>query len=331
MIENLCKKNNIDFKSIYEIVIAGNTVMNHFLLGIPVKSLSVAPYNAVFNELEPFYAKDIGLNINPHGKVFISPNIKSFVGGDISAGLIAADLRNVKGNILFIDLGTNGEIVLKMDDKFIATSTAAGPAFEGINISSGMMAIPGAIYKAEYKDKKLILYTLKNKKPLGICGTGLIDLISIFVENGDISIGGKIANPSQKIEVQNGIYITQKDVREVQLAIAAIKAGIKSLLKFYKLSLNNIDKIMIAGAFGNYLNIGNAQNIGLLPYFPKEKITFLGNSSLGGARALLLNSDLKNEIFDLVENIEHFSLGADSNFQEYFVDALSFDGKSFFD
>ena len=163
MINNLTAKCKINTEDIYEAVIAGNTGMNHFFLGIPVESLAVAPFNAVFNELPALRACDTGLQINQNGKVYIAPNIRSFVGGDICAGIIASDLINKKENLLFIDLGTNGEIVLKFNDKIIVTSTAAGPAFEGLSISNGMMAVPGAVYKAEYKDK-LIFHTTKGNR-----------------------------------------------------------------------------------------------------------------------------------------------------------------------
>jgi uncharacterized 2Fe-2S/4Fe-4S cluster protein (DUF4445 family) len=151
MIKTILDRNQVSQDYIYEIVFAGNTAMNHLLLGIPVDTLAVSPFHAVFHRLSEFIASELGLRLNPNAKVYVVPNIKSFVGGDISAGLQATDLANRKGNHLFVDLGTNGEIVLKTEKKFVATSTAAGPAFEGMNIGSGMLALPGAIYKAEKK------------------------------------------------------------------------------------------------------------------------------------------------------------------------------------
>jgi uncharacterized 2Fe-2S/4Fe-4S cluster protein (DUF4445 family) len=245
------------------------------------------------------------------------------VGGDISAGLVAADLENKKGNFLFIDLGTNGEIVLKKGKKIVATSTAAGPAFEGMNISCGKLALPGAIFKAEYTDK-LKTFTIENKPASGICGTGLIDLIAVFLEKGEISSKGTIQNKTKRIAVTSSIYITQKDVREMQLAVAAIKTGIKMILQENQVTLEEIDGIFIAGAFGNYLNIKNSKKIGLLPKIDEEKIIFIGNSSLAGARALLLSSQARKKIESLVKKIQFISLATEPSFQKYFINALEF-------
>lgn len=324
MIARLLKKNKIDFSSVYEVVAAGNTSMNHFLLGMSVKTLATAPYNAVFACLPELSARASGLKINKLGKLYISPNIKSFVGGDISAGLVAADLEKKKGNFLFIDLGTNGEIVLKKGKEFVATSTAAGPAFEGMNISCGMLALPGAIYKAEYKDNKMKTFTIENKRASGICGTGLIDIISISLEKGEISPQGTIQNKRKRIDVNANIFLTQKDVREMQLAIAAIKTGIKMILQETNVKMEEIDGIYIAGAFGNYLNIKNSMRIGLLPQINEEKIIFIGNASLAGARALLFSSQAREKIESLVKRVQFISLATKPSFQEHFINALEF-------
>jgi uncharacterized 2Fe-2S/4Fe-4S cluster protein (DUF4445 family) len=269
-------------------------------------------------------ANDLWLKINPNAKAYVVPNIKSFVGGDISAGLQATDLANRKGNHLFIDLGTNGEIVLKTEKKFVATSTAAGPAFEGMNIDSGMLALPGAIYKAE-KKSRLILHTIGKEKPQGICGTGLIDLIALYLEEGKITMTGKIKENGGKIAITEKIFISQKDVREVQLAVAAIKTGVRMICEKYRLKKEDIDKIFIAGAFGNYLNTKNAMRIGLLPQIDPEKIVFIGNSSLAGARALLLSKPARNKTESLINKVHYISLATDPRFQEYFIDSLNFE------
>lgn len=304
--------------------------MNHFLLGMPVKTLGVAPFHSVFTLLQELSSDDLGFKINPYGKAYIVPNIKSFVGGDISAGLIASDLPERKGNYLFIDLGTNGEIVLKTKEKFVATSTAAGPAFEGMNISCGMLAVKGAIHKAEFKNK-LVLHTIKNKPAIGICGSGLIDLTSIFLERGMITSKGKITNKTKKIQISDLIHLSQKDVRELQLAVAAIKSGIRMILLKNELKIAQLDGLFIAGAFGNYLNVKNTIKIGLLPQIDEAKIIFIGNASLAGAKALLLSSSARKKIESLVKEIQYFSLATDPLFQEYFVGALEFGNETFFE
>ena len=323
MIKQILDRNKINNSHVYEIVIAGNTSMNHLLLGLPVKTLAVAPFHSVFTRLPPLSADDLGFKINKDGKVYVSPNIKSFVGGDISAGLIASNLESRKGNYLFIDLGTNGEIVLKTKERFIATSTAAGPAFEGMNISCGMLALPGAIYKAEYK-KRLVLHTIKNKPAMGICGTGLIDLISIFLDKGMITAKGTIINKIKRIKITDNIYISQKDIREMQLAIAAIKSGVRMVLLKNELKKEKLEGIFIAGAFGNYLNIKNSMRIGFLPQINEDKIIFIGNASFAGAKALLLSQQARKEIESLVKRIQYFSLATNPLFQEYFIEALEF-------
>ena len=323
MITKLLTRNRIDSGHVYEIVAAGNTSMNHLLLGMPVKTLAMAPYNSVFTFLPELSSQDLGFRINKYGKVYIAPNIKSFVGGDVSSGLIASDLENKKGNYLFIDLGTNGEIVLKKGNKFIATSTAAGPAFEGTNISCGMLALPGAIYKAEQK-KRLRLFTIGNKPASGICGTGLIDLTAIFLDKGAISPKGTIKAKTKRIHITGNIFITQKDVRETQLAIAAIKTGIQMILEENQVKLEQLNGIFIAGAFGNYLNIKNSMKIGLLPQIGEKKVIFIGNSSLAGAKALLLSLQTRKKIESLVKKIQYVSLATKPSFQESFIDALQF-------
>ncbi len=323
MIIKILKKNGVDPEHVYEIAAAGNTVMNHLLLGIPVNTLAFSPYNPVFTKLPAFNAKELGLNINKNGKVYIAPNIQGFVGGDISSGLIASDFANIDGNYIYIDIGTNGEIVLKKGNQLTATSTAAGPAFEGMNISCGMNAVEGAIYKAE-SNEQLKTYTINNKKPMGICGTGLIDIISIFLDKGLISSRGKIETPSHKIQIEKNIFLIKKDIAQLQMAIAAIKAGITLMLKENGMTTEELDGIYIAGAFGNFLNIQNAIRIGLLPKMDEKKIKFIGNASLSGAQTLLLSMEARKNIEKMVKKIKYISLATKSEFQNIYINSLTF-------
>jgi len=323
MIKRVLDRNHVSPDHVYNIVFAGNTAMNHMLLGVPVNTLAVSPFHAVFHRLPEIAAGELGFRINPNAKAYVVPNIKSFVGGDISAGLQATDLTNREGNHLFIDLGTNGEIVLKTEKKFVATSTAAGPAFEGMNIGPGMLALPGAIFKAEKKNR-LILHTIGRIKPQGICGTGLIDLIAIYLDEGRIAPTGKINGEGGKIDITENIFISQKDVREIQLAVAAVKSGIRMICEKYRIKKEDLDKIFIAGAFGNYLNTKNAMRIGLLPGIDPRKIVYIGNSSLAGARALLLSKSIREKMGSLIKKIHYISLATDPRFQEYFIESLNF-------
>jgi uncharacterized 2Fe-2S/4Fe-4S cluster protein (DUF4445 family) len=319
----ILSRNRVSPASVYDIVVSGNTTMNHLLLGIPVDTLAVAPYHAVFSRLSPLSALQAGFAIYPRGKVYLAPNIRSFVGGDIASGLLASRLSSKRGNFLFIDLGTNGEIVLKAGSKLVATSTAAGPAFEGMNISCGMPALAGAIYKAE-DNGAIKTFTLGNKPGRGVCGTGLIDLIAIFLGRGWISPRGAIQGEKKIIRVNEDIALTQEDVRQMQLACAAIKTGIRMMLKENHLCEDDLDGIYIAGAFGNYLNIRNSMKIGLLPRIDERKLVFIGNSSLAGAKLLLISAEEREKIESLIRKIRYVSLAADPEFQDYFIKALEF-------
>ncbi|MGB7294391.1 MAG: ASKHA domain-containing protein [Candidatus Aminicenantales bacterium] len=323
MVRRLLVRNRVSSSSVYEAVVSGNTAMNHLLLGVPVDTLARAPYHAVFSRLPSLEAADVGLDIHPRGRVYFAPNIKSFVGGDISSGLLASGLAGRTGHFMFIDLGTNGEIVFKAGEDLIATSTAAGPAFEGMNISCGSPALPGAIYRAE-DSGALRIFTIGNSPPHGVCGTGLIDLIAVYRARGEIAAGGAIQGRTRRLAVTENITLTQNDVRQMQLACAAIKSGIRLMLKAAGLSAHQLDGIYIAGAFGNYLNIPNTQAIGLLPAVEAEKIVFVGNSSLAGARRLLVAKEERDKIESLVENIRYVSLASDPEFQDQFIRSLEF-------
>jgi len=323
MIGRLLRKNQVSSDFVYEAVIAGNTAMNHLLLGLPVTTLAVSPYQAFFSALPALSAVETGLGISPMGRVYIAPNIKSFVGGDISAGLSAVDIEHQKGNFLFVDLGTNGEIVLKKGVRLTATSTAAGPAFEGMTISCGMLALPGAVYKARFKDG-LVVETISGGPARGVCGTGLIDIIAVMLDRGFISARGHILGPAKKIGVTADLSLNQQDIREVQLAIAAMKTGIRILLAKNKMAVKDLDGIYVAGAFGNYLHIPHSMKLGLLPYIDRKKIFFVGNSSLAGARALLLSRPERVRCERLAKRVRHVSLAKDAEFQTMFIEALEF-------
>ena len=323
MFQVILSRQKIATSSVYEIVLAGNTTMNHILLGLPLHSLARSPFSSVFSVIDELPASAVGFDIHPKGKLYLAPNIQSFVGGDISAGLLATGLMDRRGNFLFIDLGTNGEIVLKTEERIVATSTAAGPAFEGMNISCGMLALPGAIFRIE-KNKKFEISTLLDRPAEGICGTGLIDALAISLSEGLITAQGKIRDKSKTITITDRISLSQKDIREIQLAVAAIKTGRNMLLKRFSVDPGRLDGIFIAGAFGNYLNVKNSIRIGLLPPLPEDKIQFVGNSSLAGAKALLISAPLREEIKTLARQIQFISLASDAKFQDYFVDSLEF-------
>lgn len=323
MARRLLVRNRVTPESVYEVVFSGNTVMSHLLLGVPVDSLAAAPYHAVFSRVSGLDAREVGLAIHSEGKAYLAPNIQSFVGGDISSGLLAVQLAAQTGHWLFIDLGTNGEIVLKAGDELIATSTAAGPAFEGMNISCGMPALPGAIYKAENAGT-IQAETIGGGPARGICGTGLIDLMAAFLARGEVAPGGAIRNADKRLTVAPGMVLTQEDVRQLQLACAAIKSGIRLMLKANGLSVEKLEGIFIAGAFGSYLNVRNSMALGLLPQLEEQRVVFVGNASLAGARLLLLSREARREVEKLVPEIRYMSLASEPQFQDFYIRALEF-------
>jgi uncharacterized 2Fe-2S/4Fe-4S cluster protein (DUF4445 family) len=323
LVGELCAKAGVAKEAVYEVVVAGNTAMNHFLCGVAADSLAVSPFHAVFSSLPPFPASEIGLDLHPAARVYIVPNIKSFVGGDITAGLAAAALAEKPGSALFVDIGTNGEIVLKKGREFVATSTAAGPAFEGMSISCGMLAVEGAVYRAEWRDG-FRLQTIGGRPPHGICGTGLVDVLALALSHGLIGRDGKISGPEKKLRLGDKLSLNQNDIREVQLAAAAVKTGIGLLLRECAVPLKSVEAVYIAGAFGNWLDIHNAQTLGLLPVLAEKKIIFIGNSSLAGARKLLVSAPERAAAESLAKSVAHVSLAARPDFQEAFVRALEF-------
>jgi uncharacterized 2Fe-2S/4Fe-4S cluster protein (DUF4445 family) len=323
MVAGMSRRSGVPRHRIYDAVVAGNTAMNHILCGVAVDSLALAPFHAVFSSLQALPAAELGFTLHPHARVYIVPNIKSFVGGDITAGLVASDMATKAGHELFIDLGTNGEIVLKKGREFVATSTAAGPAFEGMNVSCGMMAVAGAIHRAEWVEGFKFL-TVDDLPPQGVCGTGLVDILAIALARGILGRDGRIVGHEKKIRLTDRLALTQQDVRDIQLAVAAVRSGVRLILRECRVPLAALDRILVAGAFGSSLDIGNSQALGLLPDVPEQKIAFVGNASLAGARRLLLSRSDRAAAESLAARTTHVSLATRPDFQDEFVRALEF-------
>lgn len=351
IIKKVCEKVKVDAKHIYECILVGNTVMNHLFLELNPVSLSVLPFNPVTKKMITLNARSADIDsINPNGKVIFLPSIGGFVGSDIIGGMIAVDLKNTEGNTLLIDLGTNGEIVLSTPKEILACSTAAGPAFEGARIKNGMQAFNGAINSAGIKDNDIHYTTINNQPPKGICGSGLIDIISTFLKAGIISESGNIVDPekisnkrlSRRIVVNDGIKeviiayenetdnkiaiaVTQKDIREIQLSKSAIKSGINILLKLAEIKYNEINKILLAGAFGNFIDKEHAHGIGLFPDVSLDKVISIGNAAGEGAKMVLCNKNIINDDIEYyTSNTRHIEISTHPDFQNEFIDGMSF-------
>lgn len=347
MVGELCKKTKVNRENIYKMAVAGNSTMEHIFMKVSPENLGSIPFSLVVDEGVEVKAKKLGIEINPDGTCFVFPNIAGFVGGDTVAGILASDIFESKDIKLLVDIGTNGEIVLGNRTRLIAASTAAGPAFEGARISQGMRASSGAIEKVIIEDD-VIVNVIGDAPPSGICGSGIIDAVSEMLRLGIISKDGRILSkeevsgniPDAVLSrivtrgeqndfllakgVEKPIYITQRDVREVQLAKGGIKAGIKILKKILKIEDKDIKEILLAGAFGNFIRRSNAKRIGLVPGLPSEKIKFIGNAASSGAKLVLLSENLERKTERISKRTEYIELSTRSDFQEEFVEAMGF-------
>jgi uncharacterized 2Fe-2S/4Fe-4S cluster protein (DUF4445 family) len=347
----LCTKASIDSKHIYEMCVVGNTTMNHIFLKLPVAQLGQAPYKAFSVDANDVSADELGLQINPAGNIHTVANIAGFVGSDITAVALAVDMNSAEEVTLVVDIGTNGEIVLGTADKLYAASCAAGPALEGARITHGSRAVEGAIEAVVVNDSDIDLDVIGNCPPHSICGSGLIDAVAVLLDLGIINTTGRFAHPStlgdrlppailSRIIQQGGqpafvlasseesrgkeVVLTQQDIREVQLAKAAIRAGIKLLQKKIGLVDDDIKQILLAGAFGNYIRRESALRIGLLPAIAAERIHFVGNAASSGAQMLLINSRLRELARKLARRIEYVEIAHEPDFQTVFADSMSF-------
>ena len=328
-------------EDITEITVAANTVMCHILLGESVEGLGKYPFSPVFTKSRSVAASDIG--IKSDAKVTTLPHISGFVGSDIVAGVYASGLCKEDKNVLFIDIGTNGEMILKSGDKLLATSCATGPALEGMNISCGMRAGEGAIDNFCIEKNKLSYTTVGNKKAVGICGSGVLAMVRELLKNNIINGRGAIDIEKQKkaygfiafdksgkpfIKISDDIYFTSKDIRQVQLAKGAILSGILALVSKAKLELKDISKVYIAGQFGKYISVDSFFGVGLLPIEFFDKVEYLGNTALAGAYMALLDKYAIEDMNLLSNKTEFFELSRLDNYDRIFAKALRFNGEN---
>ena len=322
----------IDCEYIYEVVFSGNTAMLHLAVNTDPSPLGKYPYISNIKGGESIPAT--GLGISKFGLVYLPPIISAFVGADITSGILISKLKEKKGKTLFIDIGTNGEIVMADNGRLAAASTAAGPAFEGMNISCGMRAAVGAVEQfAVDENGGFCFKTIGGSKATGICGSGILDITGELLRIGVIEKTGNFAKSNPLIKEQNGkpaffitddVFFTLQDIRQVQLAKGAIRSGITALLNSLGIGTDDIDEALIAGSFGYHLSESSLLNIGLLPPELKGKIKFLGNTSQSGAAAFLLNADFRETIHEIINGVEKIDLAGTPHFNDIFVQSLGF-------
>jgi len=331
LIKKLCAKNDIKSKKIKRLVLSGNTIMQHIVIGVDPYPIALAPFTPVFTEQKKITAKEFGIGISPSAKCYIVNSVSGYIGGDIVSGIVATKMHKSKSTCLLVDIGTNGEIVLKSNGEMFACSVAAGPAFEGEHIKHGVGGISGAISKAYKSKNKLEYETIDNSKPVGICGSGLLDITAYLLYEGIVDEMGtmdeskcKKADDEIVYYITDDIYISQKDIREIQLAKSAVAAGIAVLIQKANIKNDDIDKVYLAGGFGSYLNVDSAAKIGLIPKKLKKKCISAGNTAGTGSVSLLLNDKLLSSLDKLTKEVEYIELSLDPTFNELFVDNMLF-------
>jgi uncharacterized 2Fe-2S/4Fe-4S cluster protein (DUF4445 family) len=336
---DLCAEVGVETGDILEAVIVGNTAMQHLMLGLPVLQLARSPFVPAVGGALNIKSKEIGLNFAPGAYVYFPPNIAGFVGADHVAALTATAEQWAHANVIVIDIGTNTEISLIARGKITSVSCASGPAFEGYHIKYGVRASPGAIEKIYVGKKDTRYETIDDAKPIGICGSGILDAVSQMHLAGVLDSGGRMQKGSHPRLVEKSgrlefvivpqkarnkgsqISITQGDVREVQLGKAAIQAALELLTQQEGISETEIEKIIIAGAFGSYLNISNAMSLGMLPSIPLNRFQQAGNAAGVGARLFLLSCAKREAAEDLPERIQYLELAGLPQFGKMFTSA----------
>jgi uncharacterized 2Fe-2S/4Fe-4S cluster protein (DUF4445 family) len=318
MIELMFKKHEIELQ---KVVLVGNTTMQLIFSNCDVSPLSAYPFHTANLGLKYFEPAELGWKFQTRGGVQFYPSIGSFVGSDILAGIAATGLHKKENYTALIDLGTNGEIVVGNKHQIVCASTAAGPAFEGANISMGMRAVNGAISSLNLVDGKIKASVIGNTSPKGICGSALIDAVAIFRKLELIGMFGEINSGESQILLCGKINLTQKDINEFQLAKAAIAAGLLILAKKLSVRVSDIEEIYIAGGFGSYINIENVVTTGMIE-LPGEKIHKMGNTALIGAKMFLFSEQaISDEILSITS---HINLESNPDFQDIYVDKMLF-------
>ena len=320
------KKYGFAPNDIVKICVSGNTTMLHLFLGVNPESLAYVPFTPVFTEQRILKASSLNIRCHPDGELKLLPSLSSYVGADIVAGI--ASLAPVKEHsyLLFVDVGTNGEMALITPDTIYCCATAAGPAFEGANITCGMGSLTGAIniYNGpdDYK-------TIGNAKPAGICGSGLIDLVSSLLNTGVINVNGYLDKNFVVVSagesgISEDIYVTPKDIREIQLAKSAIAAGINILVQQAGISMEDVDTLYIAGGFGNHIRTESAVSTGLIPRELSERVIPVGNTSVTGATLAVTSQFFDMDVRNILSRMKYFDLSEVENFMMEFAMNMEF-------
>jgi uncharacterized 2Fe-2S/4Fe-4S cluster protein (DUF4445 family) len=340
MARDLCAKANRSMQDIADVVVVGNTAMHHLFLGLPVRQLGLAPYVPAENAALDIPAGDIGFVFAPGANVLLLPNIAGFVGADHVAMLLGSGMLERDGVVLGMDIGTNTEISLVANGKHFSCSTASGPAFEGAHIRHGMRAAPGAIEKVLLHNGQVMLQTIDGQPPVGLCGSGILDLVAQMRKANIITSRGAFSNSGVNPRVRKGdhglefvvasadenrgteITFNRSDINEIQLAKGAMRTGVNILLQMAGVEEKDIDTVIIAGAFGTYLDVQSGIDIGMFPRLDKGCFMQVGNAAGTGARMALLSVEARRRAVEIAERVHYVELTAQKNFSSLFAKAL---------
>jgi len=341
MVADLCAAASTKVEQVVETVAVGNTAMHHLFLGLPVRQLGESPYVPALAGDLSLPASGVGLQLGAGAYLYVPPNIAGYVGADHVAMLLATGLWQEQRNVLALDIGTNTEITLAANGRLITCSTASGPVFEGAHIHDGMRAAPGAIERVQIKDQQLRLQTIDDQAPVGICGSGILDVVAEMLQAGIIGKTGRLQKENPWVKSLDGrqgvvlvdagdsghgrhILVDRKDVHEIQLAKGAIRAGTEILLQQAGLNYHELDEIVIAGAFGAYIHVPSAVRVGMFPDIPLERFRQVGNAAGVGAKQMLISVERRRLARKLIKRIEYVELTTHPEFTPAFMQALYF-------
>jgi len=331
LISEMCTGAQIQVDQVLDAVLVGNTAMHHIAAALPVEQLGRAPFSPATISPLHIQAAAIGLDLGPSSKVYFPPVIAGYVGADHIAMLLATDAWKLSGNIIALDIGTNTEISLVTNGKVTCCSCASGPAFEGAHIHEGMRAAPGAIERACWSDGQILWQTIDAQPPVGICGSGILDVVAALQDGHlikstgalqEVRSSGIVLVPASQTGLARDLVITRKDIHEIQLAKSAIRSGLEILLAQASLSFADLDEFIVAGAFGTYLDIRSAVRVGMFPPLPLDRFKQVGNAAGVGAKQMLISLDKRQEAEMLARQLDYVELTTQSNFTNLFIKNL---------
>lgn len=335
LIEALCRAANATCDHVESIVICGNTTMIHLLVGADPRGIAHAPFKPLIAGPVRAHGSELGLTNTPAATVFCLPPVAAFVGGDITSGMLACDLPHAKERVLFMDIGTNGEIVLADGDRMACCSCAAGPALEGMNVSCGMRATAGAIENVRIEREEVVCDVIGHRQPRGVCGSGIVSAMATLVSHGIVGRTGRLQRTSPFVDEIDGklvvrlchnpdIHLTQGDVRHIQLAKGAILSGVTALLHHCEMVPEEMERVIVAGQFGAHIQPDDLVDAGFVPRCWSGRIEYAGNTSLAGGRLCLLSASARSQSLNIAQGADYVELSTLPGYEDLFMKCLSF-------